>query len=432
MKVAILGFGREGLATYLFLKKQPAWRDAEFWILDGNPEIKMPRGIKGNLGKNYLKGLEKFDYIFRSPGIPYLKKELQAAKKSGVKISSATVLFFEEAEKKGVHIIGVTGSKGKTTTCHLLYQILRRAGRRAFLAGNVGVASLDILSKLKRNDWVVLELSSFQLQDLRCSPPHAVVLDVFPEHLDAHSNLKEYYAAKANLVRHQKKDGLVVYMDGNSATKKIAGESRGKLVGLTGRVLGRVRKILSLPGGHVLRNAAAAATLAREIGIPWAKIVPAIANFKGVEHRLEFIRSIKIGEKKVDFYNDSAGTNPDTTIAAIASFPKTELILLAGGHDKGLSYKTWPKHLAETRISRVILCGANLAKIYHALGQVKRKTILAPNITTAVTLAFGLARMSKQKRVAILLSPGAASFDQFRNYAERGKVFKFLVNKLRA
>ena len=138
MKIAILGFGREGQSTYKYLLKHPLWRKSELWILDKNTDIKIPRGVRTQLGEDYLSDLKRFDYVFRSPGIPYLKKELRLAKKKGVKILSETVLFFEEAEKKGVRLIGVTGSKGKTTTCHLIYRILKQAGKKVFLAGNVG------------------------------------------------------------------------------------------------------------------------------------------------------------------------------------------------------------------------------------------------------------------------------------------------------
>src|SRR3989344_1752411 len=427
MKIAILGFGREGLSTYKYLLKHPLWRKSELWILDKNTDIKIPRGVRTQLGEDYLSDLKRFDYVFRSPGIPYLKKELRLAKKKGVKILSETVLFFEEAEKKGVRLIGVTGSKGKTTTCHLIYQILKRAGKKVFLAGNVGTPSLEMLDKLGRKSWVVLELSSFQLQDLKRSPAHAVVLDIFPEHLDAHVDLKEYYSAKSNLVRHQDKNGLVVFINDNPISKKIAHQSQGRRVGLKREVLNKISRVLPIPGGHVLRNVSVAATLAREIGIHWKNILSAVAEFKGLEHRLELVRSIRFKNRRLDFYNDSAATNPETTLAAVSSFPKTELILLAGGHDKGRSYKTSAQHLSEKRISKVILYGANLAKIYHSLGSVKNKTILTPDLNTAATLAFGLAKLSKSKKIAILLSPGSASFDQFRNYAERGKVFKYLV-----
>jgi len=432
MKVAILGFGQEGQATYKYLSKHPAWRKAEFWILDESTNIKVPRGADAQLGKDYLSNLQKFDCLFRSPGIPYLNKELQIAKKKGVKILSETILFFEEAEKKGARIIGVTGSKGKTTTCYLIYQILKRAGKKAFLAGNVGTPSLEILNRLDRKSWVVLELSSFQLQDLKRSPAHAIVLDIFPEHLNVHASLKEYYSAKSNLVRHQNRNGLVVFMNDNQTSKKIAKQGRGKTISPRKKTLDKISKALMIPGGHVLRNVSVAATLAREIGVSWKHILKAISEFKGVEHRLELVRSIKSKKRHLDFYNDSAATNPETTIAAVSSFPEVELILIAGGHDKGLSYKAWAKHLAEKRVSKVILYGANLAKIYHSLGPVRRKTILTPNIATATTLAFGLAKISKNKKISILLSPGSASFDQFRNYAERGKAFKYLVRKLRA
>ena len=180
-KIAILGFGREGKAVLRFLKKQGL---RNVTILDKK------------FDKNYLKNLEDFNVIYRSPGVPYNLKEIQKAVKAGVKFTSATDLFFKNA--KGL-IIGVTGTKGKGTTSTLIYKILASAGKDVYLAGNIRKPAIDILPKLKKNSVTVLELSSFQLQDLKQSPHIAVALDMFPDHMDAHKNLKEYFEAKSSI-----------------------------------------------------------------------------------------------------------------------------------------------------------------------------------------------------------------------------------------
>src|SRR6266404_4030146 len=179
MKIAILGFGREGQSTLKFLQKSHLFKNSEFWIVAKKVAAKIPRGIHRQIGRSYLKNLEKFDVIFRSPGIPYNLPELVRARKNGVIFSSLTKLFFAHCPGK---IIGITGTKGKGTTATLLYNIMRAARIPVFLAGNIGKPALDILPLVKKNSYVILELSSFQLQDLTVSPPIDAVLDIFPDH----------------------------------------------------------------------------------------------------------------------------------------------------------------------------------------------------------------------------------------------------------
>lgn len=414
MKIAILGFGREGRSILRFLRKNPKYRRAEIQIRD----------IK--LDKNYLKNLERFDLIFRSPGVPYTLPELNSAKKKGVQISSATKLFFQEARRRRVKIIGITGSKGKTTTATLLYKMLKAGGKRVFLAGNIGTSPLDILNKLQRNDWVVLELSSFQLQDIDISPNIAVVLEIFPEHQDAHRNVKEYYSAKANIARYQKKNDWIFFFQHHPISRKIAAKSRGKKIGVEEKNFKLFRPPdIKTPGNHTFQNAAMAATVAAKLGVKPKTIKRVAKTFPGVEHRLEFVRKIK----GVSFYNDSASTNPHTAAAAIRSFPNQNKILLAGGYDKNLNYQPLAKALKNSFTRVVVLFGQNKNKIQKAIRRSGVPVKLVPNLKTAVSIAYQSAQ--KMPLAVVLLSPGAASFDQFQNYAERGKKFKQLVKSLK-
>ena len=203
MNIAILGFGREGKSTLKFLKKSPSFKNAQISVLDKKT------------GKNYLKKLLNFDFVFRSPGVPYNLPEIQKAIKNGVKFSSATALFFDETKKrKNVKIIGITGTKGKGTTSTLLYKILKACGkprtrasslrgRNVLLAGNIGKSPLDLIPKLKNNSIIILELSSFQLQDLKKSPDIAIILNIFPDHMDSHKTFSEYINAKSSISKFQ-------------------------------------------------------------------------------------------------------------------------------------------------------------------------------------------------------------------------------------
>ena len=447
-KIAVLGFGREGRSILKFLKKSQAWRRAEIRVLDRK------------LNRNYLKNLSKFDFVFRSPGVPYNLKELQKARRSGVKFSSATTLFFNNCPSK---IIGITGTKGKSTTATILYRILKAAHKPVFLAGNIGKPALDILPRLKKNSLVILELSSFQLQDLNKSPHIAVVLDVFPDHQNAHLNLKEYYDAKTNIARHQTKEDKAFFFSakGGSASggknsalsRRAAQKSRGKKIAIDDKKFTLFRpEDLKIMGYHNFKNAVMAATVALNLGIPKKTILRVVKNFNGLEHRLEFVRQIQ----KIKFYNDSASTNPQTTAAAIRAFSgmgnatsdkenrikknksnkhvalTSSLILIAGGQDKGLSYKPLAQALKDSNTKLVVLFGENKNKIAKSIKRSGAPIKFAKTLRQTVNIAYKCSRFYiLDSKFFILFSPGAASFDMFKNYADRGQRFKKLINKLR-
>lgn len=420
MRIAILGFGREGKSVLRFLKKDPRFRSAEVQVLDKK------------FCKGYLKNLSRFDVIFRSPGVPYALPEIKLAKKNGVRISSATKLFFEEAGKRKIKIIGVTGSKGKTTTATLLYKMLKAGGKKVFLAGNIGKSPLDLLPKIQKNNLVVLELSSFQLEDLDKSPQITILLELFPEHLDiksghgGHASLKEYYSAKANIVRFQKKGDAVFFLNHNPITAKIARLSPGKKFPVSEKSMAPFNTSdLRLRGLHMYRNALAAAAAAKYLGVTAKTIKRTAAAFRGIKHRLEFVR--RLG--KIDFYNDSIATSPAAAAAAIKAFPNNNIILLAGGFDKNLDYAPLAKALRKSGVRLAVLYGQNKKKIQKALHSTGVPVKLVSNLKEAVKFAYQNAE--KLAQAVILLSPAAASFDQFRDYADRGEKFKALVRKLK-
>ena len=494
-KIGILGFAREGRSTLKFLKESPQYKDAEFWIVDKKATIKIPRGIHGQLGKNYLRILSRFDLIFRSPGIPWNTPELVRARRAGVQFSSATKLFFEQFESRvkgqGSRAIGKRGRKGKGPPTPLLYQILKaaystgsgQAHKPVFLAGNIGTPALDILPRLRKSAsgqresaLVILELSSFQLQDLTVSPHIAAVLDVFPDHQDAHKNLAEYYDAKTNIARYQKKNDAVFFLKNNPVSARIAKYGVGKKIAVdpakNNALLRGVN--LKIPGEHNFKNAVMAATIARHLGVPRSIIVKTVKNFRGLEHRLEFVRKIRdpklpihpnlqkysvpadkfvVSDRFIEFWNDSASTNPQTTAAAIKAFSvkrqgssikssmthdpcRMSLVLIAGGQDKGLDYAPLARALRGSNTKLVVLFGENKKKIAHAINGVKRHgsgVKMVKNLKQAVHAARAFAKsfvISHKLSVIVLFSPGAASFDQFHDYANRGRIFKNLINKL--
>lgn len=450
MKIAILGFGREGRAVLKFLKKSPQYKNAEIWILDRNPEVlsSIKYQVSGTqLGKNYLKNLEDFDIVFRSPGIPYMRRELINARKNGVKFSSVTKLFFERCPAS---TIGVTGTKGKGTTATLIFQILKKAGKKAHLVGNIGKPALDELAKIKKGEFVVYELSSFQLQDLGRSPHMAVILDIFPDHQEnvqtathgSHVSMHEYIEAKANICRFQKNEDVVFFLNQNKIARAIAKNGQGKKIPVSEKGFSILKKDdLIIRGLHNYRNAIATTKVAKYLKIPDKIIRNVITNFKGLPHRLEFVRKIKVsGDKSIEFYNDSFSTSPQPTMAAIRAFQDTDNILILGGYDKGLSYEPLIPVLDKSTVRLLVLMGDNRKKILKVLNKYCKekkkpfscKIIEASDFRSAIKLSYAFARSYKGiTSMRIIFSPATSSFDMFRNYADRGEKFKELVRKLK-
>lgn len=429
MKIAIVGFGNEGRSLFSYLKKSPQYKHADLWILDKNTaltaelkELKLPHA----LGIHYLAHINQFDIIFRSPGVPYTLlgshfKKLRIRHWQS-RISSQTKLFFQQIhdaklKTKNVRpiLIGVTGTKGKGTVSTLLYTMLKNAGRTVVLAGNIGTPMIASLTRAKKANYVILELSSFQLQDMEMSPEIAVVLDVFPDHLDAHKTVREYYDAKTNIGRFQTSSAAIFFYATNAGSKRIAGASPAKKYPLT-------------PKQNTLKkNFEMASAVAKFCGCSNRVIRTTIKRFKGLEHRLELVKKIK----SIAFYNDSAGTNPSATAAAILSFTDP-IVLIAGGKDKGFSYQPLGAALKKSTVQQVVLFGENKMKIAHAIKNTRQHLIMTNTLREAVTAAFAQAKeLATQKESAtVIFSPAAASFDMFKNYQDRGKQYKHIVQTL--
>ena len=397
------------------------------------------------IGENNLKRLKGFDIIFRSPSALPTKHEFQSAVKKGAILTSEIEMVLKLAPCK---IIGVTGTEGKTTTTSLIYEICKKAGYNCFLGGNIGKPIFTKINQMKPEDIVILELSSFQLMGMTVSPNIAVVTNIFPDHLNVHKSYEEYQDAKKSIFRNQTEEGIVILNKDNEITEKFADEVKGKTIFFSstkklknGYVYdredgfikkctdGKCEKILNkndikLRGIHNYENICSALAATETVASKEAQI-EAVKNFKGVEHRLEFVREID----GVKYYNDSIGTSPASTIAGLNAFDEN-IILLAGGSDKGLDYKEIGEVIAK-KVGTLILTGPTAQKIEEATKQALSeeksiKIIHTNNLEESVKVAKEKARSGD----IVLLSPASASFDAFKNFEERGNYFKTLVNNL--
>ena len=443
-KVAVLGFGVEGQDLCRFLLDQQAkitvFDKKESNNLGKELEEFEKRGIEFKLGNDYLKdGLVGYDFIFRSPGFSPLRPEIIEAQKNGSVVSSATNLFFEFCPGK---IIGVTGTKGKGTTATLIYEILKNNKKKVFLAGNVGQPMLSLLPKVDQETWVVLELSSFQIQDLQKSPHIAVVLFITSEHLDYHHDKDEYIQAKANIVHHQNRDDFAVLNADDLVSSSFAGLTPARIycfsrqkkingafvkdgkIYLFDQEVGSTGK-LQLLGVHNWDNVCAAVTATFLAGVNLESIKKTVFTFKGLEHRLEFVREAN----GVGFYNDSFSTTPETTIAAIKAFKKP-IILIAGGSEKGSDYTELGKEIVQSTVKTLILIGQMAERIKESVLEAgfKGEIVFRPSekMKQIVKLAFEKSNPGG----VVLLSPACASFDLFLNYKDRGSQFKKDVKAL--
>ena len=382
---------------------------------------------------DYLHG---FDIIFRSPSILPTRKELVIAKEEGAIITSEIRELLHLAPCK---VIGVTGSDGKTTTTTLINEILKANSYHTFLGGNIGTPLFTKLPEMNKDDIIVLELSSFQLMDMDISPDISIITNIAENHLDIHSSFEEYIDAKKNIFKYQDNKGILVTNADNEITNKFKGNGETRYFSRSKQtnyfytdgtyIYYNGKKILNkndikLRGIHNLENIATALTAVIDL-IDLDKSIEVIKNFNGVEHRLEFVREIN----NVKWYNDSVSSSPTRTIAGLYSYDE-KIVLIAGGYDKHLDYTNIAKPILD-KVTKLILMGDTKEKIYNAV----TTSVMNPNIEIYKCNTLQEV-VDKAKEVAIpgeivLFSPASASFDMFKNFADRGNQFKDLVNKLK-
>lgn len=472
-KIAILGFGVEGRAMCEYLLRH-GYEHVTVCDQDVNLEG-IPDGLSTRLGERYLEDLSHFDLVFRSPGISFFKSEIQELLGSQTVVSSMTKYFFQYCP---VPIVGVTGTKGKGTTASLITEMLRRSGRKVFLGGNIGVPAVSFLDDLSEESLVVLELSSFQLVDLEMSPHVAVVLNVTSEHLDYHSSVEEYRESKYPIVKFQGVSDAVVLNRDYPYTEEFAKLGDGKKLFVSVKSFKKEPNDVWIDGEHGLESGLfwndesdpdprergrREFLKVQEFGLlgrhNWENILPAVAvaryfdvdhfvietvlrEFSGLLHRLEKIDTRACS--KTSFYNDSFSTTPEACIAACQTFEdmRKPFFLIAGGSEKGSDFGTLGWKLSQMKsLQKIFLMGPAGVRIGEAIsrgfqtctedGTVCRDEVSCEHVADlneAVIRAIDDAKKLHGDSV-ILMSPAAASFNEFKNYKERGERFKELVRE---
>jgi len=410
-KVAVLGWAVDSQDAAEWLARQ----GAKICVYDKLAEVdkKGFEDFEWRLGWERFEGLKSFDVIVRSPGVYRFRKEIVEAEKAGVEITSKTKIFFDLCPAK---IIGVTGTKGKGTTTTLIYEILKRAGKKVFIGGNIGKGIFKFFDELDGDSWVVLELSSFQLIDLHKSPHVGVILMTTSDHMDWHKDVSEYVEAKANLIRFQLSEDFAVINRDYENSRKIGEVGMGKKVWVSKSDWDGP---IHLRGEHNRENMAAAAAVARILDIDQGIVKKVAEEFKGLEHRLEEVGVVD----RVTFFDDSISTLPETTIAALDAFSEPT-VLIAGGSEKGSDFSKLGEKIAGAKnIRGVILIGLMARRVEEAIAKAGGKVKLVKGLANMHEIVGAVRDLAKPGDV-VLLSPGAASFDMFKNYKDRGEQFK--------
>ena len=402
-------------------------------------------GAKLALGENYLEAACKCDIIFRAPGVYYNIPELTEARRSGVTVTSEMEVFFDLCPCK---IYAITGTDGKTTTTTIVSEILARSGRKVHKGGNIGRALLPIVEEINEDDAAVVELSSFQLISMRKSPDCALITNIYPDHLNVHSSMEEYIGAKTNILAHQNAFSRAVLNGDNEETAKLSGIVRGDLYtfsrlskpergtfldgdgwlcftekGVTERIVNKDE--IRIPGMHNVENYLAAIALLHG-EVPAKAIAETAREFGGVEHRIEFVRELD----GVKYYNDSIATSPISVIAGLNSFGR-RIIVIAGGSDKKLDYNQLAEPINKY-VKVLVLLGQTADKIEAAVRAYKDYNEENCRIIRVKTMeeAVEAARKSAESGDVVTLSPASASFDMYKNFEERGRHYKSVINAL--
>ena len=411
MKILLLGYGKEGKAVENYFKQHEKDITIDIWQDFDAKEL-------------HKRDYSSYDIIFRSPSVPPLHLENE---------SSVTKYFFDHCP---CEIIGVTATKGKGTTCSFIKSLLDAHGEDAYLVGNIGNPAIDTLDSLKPNSIVVYEMSSFQLWDLEKSPHIAVVGTIEPDHLNVHNGFNDYVGAKANICRYQTAEDYCIYYKDNEDSVKIANTTDQPVkIPYPYEIPERFKNAVKIPGSHNIRNAIAALTAVachknispdeylREYE---TEVIAGLSNFKGLPHRLEFVRELN----GVQYYDDNFSTNPASTRVAIEAFPGKHVIPIIGGRDKTMG-SDLPEiyEILSTKsvhIPKIILMGESGHELFEKYPD--DRFILVESLEEAVNTAKNEAE--KLEDAVVLMSPSAASFDMFKDVYDRGDKFRSLVLSL--
>lgn len=395
-------------------------------LKDSIKELKNFKNIKYVLGKHRVGDFKNADLVIKNPGVPKDSKYLKTAKKNKIPIETDVGLFFELCPSD--KIIGITGTKGKSTTATLIAELLKQK-HKVVLAGNIRASVLEELPKIRKDTVVVLELSSWQLEDLKkhktCLPagrkaPHiAIITNVMPDHLNRHRGMKDYIKAKKLIFKFQKPGDLLILNNDDKIVRRFTRESNAKSIFYSKLQALKYLKYIHLAGEHNLYNISAALTVAKIFKISDKSIKKVLTEFRGIEGRLEFVKEIK----RVKYYNDTTATTPEATIAALKSFSTNRIVLIAGGTDKNLDFKKIVKEITKRVKSLIFLPGTATEKLKKEL---KNNWVDVKSMKEAVKIA----NKQAEKGDTVLLSPGCASFGLFQHEFDRGEQFKQCVKSL--
>lgn len=449
-KILILGLGREGQSSYKLIRKHLPQlmigvADAKEINLSENKYLNDDKFVKFHFGEGYLNAIEDYDLILKSPGISF--KNIDTERFRG-KLTSQTDLFLRFASQ---NVIGVTGTKGKSTTSSLIKHIISISNPDVKLIGNIGVPPFEVLEQIDENTQIVFELSSHQLEYVSHSPRVAVLLNIYEEHLDHYNSYKDYQEAKINICRFQNKDDYFVYNAENpiiSEFVKNNGITHQKIpvsfdvskIGENGifeddgfvtyrkdrenlKVFDTKTKS-ALLGKHNLFNIMSVIAVCKILNVSENDISKGISTFKGLPHRLEFVGEFD----GVYYYNDSIATIPEAAISAIESIENVDT-LIAGGFDRGISYEEFGKYLDNSKVRNIILLPSTGEIIYEFMKKYRQDKLEIHKIYFAekLTDAVKIAKEVTEKGKVCLFSPAAASYGFFKNFEQRGDMFKELV-----
>ena len=414
MTALVVGAARSGVALALHLTAE----GTKVRVADRKPATElqstlsqMPPGVELHLGRYDASVLVGVDVVYASPGVPWDSDLLNEARERGIPVSSEIDLFLSLC--KGT-VVGITGTNGKTTTTALTGAVLEAGRRPVIVGGNIGDTVLDRVHEITPEHWVVLELSSFQLESVERPQLHVgVILNITPDHLDRHQTLDRYVDLKARAIEHA---DYALLNSRDPIVRDLAPRASGDVVWFDQH---QPRPPMPLPGRHNMENALAAAAVGRVAGLSDQAINEAIRTFKGVAHRLELV-----GEwAGVRWYNDSKATNPEAGRVALTAFPGAPVILIAGGYGSDFDLGDWVE-AALAGTEAVILIGASAGELAQALSD-HPHVVRARSLDEAVSIAAELARPGG----VVLLSPAYKSFDMFRDFEDRGDQFKELVRR---
>lgn len=438
-KILILGFGREGESTYKLLRKYFPEKnlfiaDKKINLLDEKIELMEDPYLEVSLGENYLNGIEEYDLIVKAPGISLKDVDLTNIEN---KITSQLELFLEYTD---VYKIGITGTKGKSTTSSLMYKVLVDQGKDAFLLGNIGEPIFNYIEEMKKESMVVLELSSHALEFVKKSPNIAILLDIYEEHLDHYKSFARYIEAKFNVAKFQSEDDFLIYNYDNENMKKygfnykendyaVSLKTKPNLknnvyiendfIYINNKKLMSVNEEMNLKGMHNINNIMFILSACNILKLDTSTAIESIKSFKPLEHRMEFVAEIN----GVSYYNDSIATIPESTINAVNALKNVNTILV-GGNDRGVDLSELIEFLRNNETIENIICLPKTGEyIKEALEGINKNIAFFEKLEEAVKYAK---EVSKPNTIC-LLSPAASSYGYFKNFEERGKLFKQYV-----